>query len=168
MCRVYLNVSYFSVYTYFNTLVIGNYYSESCSVMSDYLWPHRLYSPWNSAAGMGSLSLLQGIFPTQGSNPGLPHSMWILYQLSHQRIPRILEWIAYPFSRGSSWPINQTEVSCIAGRSFTNWAIREDFRLFLTTDCTIFNIKSSYYIFSKYISQKERQEKLGRKRDANV
>ena len=129
MCNVYLNVSYFSVYIYFNTLVIGNYYREICSVMSDYLWPHGLYSPWNSAGQsieMGSLSLFQGIFPTQASNPGLPYCRWILYQLSHQRSPRILEWEAYPFSRGSSWPINQTEVSCIAGRSFTNWVIRED------------------------------------------
>ena len=49
---------------------------ESRSVMSDSLTPHRLHSPWNSPGqntGVGSLSLLQGIFPTQGSNPGLPH-----------------------------------------------------------------------------------------------
>ena len=45
---------------------------------------------------MGSLSLLQGIFPTQGSNPGLPHCGQILYQLSHKGSPRILEWVAYP------------------------------------------------------------------------
>ena len=38
---------------------------------------------------------------------------------------RILEWVAYPFSRGSSWPRNWTQVSCIAGGFFTNWAIRE-------------------------------------------
>ena len=57
------------------------------SVMSDSLWPHGLYSPWNSPGqniGMGSLSLLQGIFPTRGSNPGLPHCRRILYQLSHK------------------------------------------------------------------------------------
>ena len=49
--------------------------SESCSVVSDSLWPRGLYSPWNSLGqntGVGSLSLLQGIFPTQGLNPGLP------------------------------------------------------------------------------------------------
>ena len=49
-------------------------WSESCSVVSDFLQPHGLYSPWNSPGqntGVGSLSLLQGIFPTQGSNPGL-------------------------------------------------------------------------------------------------
>ena len=48
---------------------------------------HGLYSPWNSPGqntGRNSLSLLQEIFPTQGSNPGLPHCRWILYQLSHK------------------------------------------------------------------------------------
>ena len=55
-----------------------------------------------------SCSLLQGIFPTQGSNPGLPHCRRILYQLSHIESPRILEWVAYPISRGSSRPRNQT------------------------------------------------------------
>ena len=74
---------------------------------------------------MGSLSLLQGIFLTQDSNPGLPHCRWILYQFSHKGILRVLEWVAYPFSSGSSWSRNRTRVSCIAGRFFTNWAIRE-------------------------------------------
>ena len=74
---------------------------------------------------MGSLSLLQGIFPTQGSNPSLPHCRRILYQLSHKGSPRILEWVAYPFSRGSSQPRNRNGVSCIAGGFFTNWAIRK-------------------------------------------
>ena len=58
--------------------------------MSNSLWPHGLYSPWNSPGqntGGGSCSLLQGIFPTQGSNPGLPHCRWILYHLSHQGSP---------------------------------------------------------------------------------
>ena len=54
--------------------------------------------------GVGCHALLQGIFPAQGLNPGLPHCRWILYQLTHQGNPRILEWVAYPFSRGSSWP----------------------------------------------------------------
>ena len=102
--------------------------SESHLVVSDSLRPHELYSPWNSPDqnnGVGSLSLLQGIFPTQGSNPGLPHCRRILYQLSHKGSPRMLEWVAYPFSSGSSWPRNQTRVSCIAGGFFTNWAIRE-------------------------------------------
>ena len=52
----------------------------------------------------GWLPLLQGIFPTQGSNPGLPHCRQILYRLSHKGSPRILEWVPYPFCSGSSWP----------------------------------------------------------------
>ena len=89
---------------------------------------HRLYIPWNSPGqntGVGSLSLLQGIFPTQGSSPGLLHCGQILYQLSHKGSPRILEWVAYPFSDRSSWPRNQTGVSWIAGRFFSSWATRE-------------------------------------------
>ena len=38
---------------------------------------------------------------------------------------RILEWVAFAFSRGSSQPRDQTQVSCIAGRLFTSWATRE-------------------------------------------
>ena len=56
--------------------------SDSRSIVSDSLWAHGLYSPWNSPGqntGVGSLSLLQGIFPTQGLNPGLPHCRWVLY-----------------------------------------------------------------------------------------
>ena len=74
---------------------------------------------------VGSLSLLQGIFPIQGSNPDLPHCRWILYQLSHQGGPRILEWVSYPFSSGSSWTRNGTRVSCSTGRFFTSWPTRE-------------------------------------------
>ena len=76
--------------------------------------------------GMDCHALLQGIFPTQGSNPGLPHCRWILYHLSHQGSPRRLEWVAYPFSRGSSrprgssQPRDQVGVSYTAGRFFTS------------------------------------------------
>ena len=49
-----------------------------------------------------AIPLLQGIFPTQGLNPGLPHCRQILYQLSHKGSPKILEWVAYPFFRGMS------------------------------------------------------------------
>ena len=75
--------------------------------------------------GVGSLSLLQEIFPTQGLNPGLLHWGQILYQLSYHGSPSILEWVAYPFSSGSSQPRNETGVSCITGGFFTNRAIRE-------------------------------------------
>ena len=128
-----------------------NHESESHSVMSDSLLPHGLHSPGNSAGQNtrgGSNSPLQGIFPTQGSNPGLLNCRWILYQLSHQGSPRkwscsvvsnslrpvdcsrlsssihgilqarILEWVAISFSRASSRPRDQTQVSHIGGRHF--------------------------------------------------
>ena len=69
----------------------------SHSVMSDSLRPHWLFSPWNSPGqntGAGSLSLLQEIFSTQASNPGVLHCRQILYQLNHKGSPRVLEWVA--------------------------------------------------------------------------
>ena len=69
--------------------------SESHSVLLVSLWPSGLHSPWNSPgqnADVDSHSLLQGIFPTQGSNPGLQHCRLILYQLSHQGHHRREGW----------------------------------------------------------------------------
>ena len=79
-------------------LVINTHttWSESCSVVSRLLRPHG-HSPWNSPGqntGVGSLSHLQGIFPTQGENPGLLHCRPILYQLSHKGSPSTWrDWI---------------------------------------------------------------------------
>ena len=110
------------------------------------------YSPWNSPGqntGVGSLALLQQIFPAQELNWGLLHCRWILYQVSYERSPElvgcsishwtrsltpenrsgssvhrifqvgILEWVAIPFSGGSSQSRDQTQISCIADRFFT-------------------------------------------------
>ena len=99
--------------------------TQSCPTLCD---PMELYNPWDSPGqntGVGSCSLLQGIFPTHGSNPGLPHCRWILYQLNHKESPRILAWVAYPCSSGSFQPRNQIRVSCIEGGFFTSWATRE-------------------------------------------
>ena len=71
--------------------------------------------------GVGCHAILQEVFPIQGLNPVLSHWRGILYHLSHQRSPRVLEWVTYPLSRGSSNP----GIACIAGGFFTNWAIRE-------------------------------------------
>ena len=75
--------------------------------------------------GVGSHSLLQRLFPTQGLNLGLSHCRQILYCLSHQGSPRILEWEAYPFSSRSSQSRNWTRDSCMVGRFFTSSAIGE-------------------------------------------
>ena len=93
--------------------------------------------------GVGCHVLLQGIFPTQGSNPGFPQCRQILYCLSHQESPRMLEWVAYPFSSGSSQPRNWTEISCIAGSFFTNWAISKA----QIRGCIYSNVYSSVSIF---------------------
>ena len=66
---------------------------------------------------MGTRSLLQGIFPTEGSKPGLPHCRRILYQLSHKGSPRVLERVAYPFLSGSPQPRNRAGASCIQADS---------------------------------------------------
>ena len=101
--------------------------SESRSVMSDSLQPHGLYSPWNSPGqntGVGKPFPSSGDFPNPVIKTGVPHCR-ILYQLSHQGSPRILELVAYPLSRGSSQPRNPTGFSFIEGRFFTSWATRE-------------------------------------------
>ena len=91
--------------------ILGRKYdseSESRSVVSDSLRPtdytvHGIFQA--RILEWVALFLLYAIFPTQGSNPGLPCCRRILYQLSPEGNPRILEWVAYPFS-GSSGPRN--------------------------------------------------------------
>ena len=104
--------------------------------------PRELYSPWNSPGQnirVGSLSLLQGVFSTQGSDPGLPHCRWILYHLSFQGSPRILEWVAYPFSSGSFRPRNRTGVSCIAGGFFYQLSYQGLLTIILPTPSPVFD-----------------------------
>ena len=68
--------------------------------------------------GVDCHALLQRIFPTQGSNPGFLNCRWIFYCLSHQGSPRILEWVAYPFSRESFQPRNQTSMQILYHLSY--------------------------------------------------
>ena len=96
--------------------------------MSNFLRPHGLYSPWNSSGqntGVGSLSVLQGIF-----NPGIEPRSPILQVDSLSAEPpgkpkNTGVWVAYPFSSRSSQLRNQTQVSLTAGGFFTSWATRE-------------------------------------------
>ena len=95
----------------------------SHSVVSDSATPPGSSVHGNSPCKnirVGFHAFLQVIFPTQGLNQGLLHCRQILNHLSHQGSSRILEWVVYPFSRGSSLPGNQTRVSCTAGRFFTS------------------------------------------------
>ena len=113
-----------------NNMVVLCLVTQSCLTLCDPMDCSLLSSSVSGDSpgkntGVGCHALFQGIFPTQGSNPGLPHCRWILYHLSHKASPRILEWVVMPSSRRSSWPRNQTGVSCIAGGFFTIWATRD-------------------------------------------
>ena len=114
-------------------------WSESCSVMFESLWPHGLYGPWNSPDQNTGLGISRGSSQPRDRTEvwGLLHCRQILYQLSHKGSPRILEWVAYPFSSGSSWSRYWTRVSCSAGRFFTNWAIREAHSFSEITELTL-------------------------------
>ena len=93
---------------------------QSCLTQCDLMDCSLPGCPWDSlgkGTGVCCHALLQGIFPTQGLNPGLRHCRQILYQLSHKGSPRILEWVAYPFSNISSRPRNQTGVSSLQADS---------------------------------------------------
>ena len=117
-------------------------------MVSDSLQPHGRQPTGSSVCGdspgkntgVGCHALLQGILPTQGSNPGLLQCRQILYRLSQQGSPRILEWVACPFSRGTSQPRRQAGVSFIVGRFFTSWATRNKKNTF----------KIQIYIYSLY------------------
>ena len=102
--------------------------------MSDSVRPHRwqptrLPRPWDSPGkntGVGCHFLLQ-CMKVKSESEVLEWGAiaFSVYQLSHKQSPRILEWVAYPFSSRSSQPRNWTGLSCIASRFFMNWAIRE-------------------------------------------
>ena len=119
--------------------VLSTYNGTCCTVLrlvtqwSTTLCYHMDCSPPGSSVhadspgkntGVGCHALLQGIFHTQGSNPGLPHCRQILYCQSHQRSPWKLESVVPLFQRiflTQEW----TGVLCIPGRYFTSWATRE-------------------------------------------
>ena len=87
-----------------------------------------IYSPWNSTGqntGVGSHSLLQGSSQHRDKTQVSCIACGFFYQLSHRGSPGMLHWVAISFSRVFFWPRNWTGVSWIAGRFFTNWAMRE-------------------------------------------
>ena len=132
--------------------------------LSQGIFPTQVDSPPSEPPGnprntiMGYHALLQVVFLTQGLNPGLPHYRRTLYQLRQQGSPRILEGIADLFSRGSSWPRNQTGVSCIAGGFFTSWATREAHGILYVLLCInedlneIFLVKTVHLACNAYLA----------------
>ena len=102
-------------------------------------WSLEGYSPWGHRVGHNSsdLAYSTGIRKLSNFTP-LTNSLlkWKRKSLSHVQLfatpwlyspwkARILEWVAFPFSRGSSQSRDWTQVSCIAGQFFTSWAARE-------------------------------------------
>ena len=101
---------------------------ESHSVVSNSLRPHGLYSPWNSPGqntGVGCHALLQEIFPTQGSNPGLPHCRQILYQLSHYGSPTYYFYTPYIYIFFFFWGI---EIICVLFANLENKEKCKDYK----------------------------------------
>ena len=95
------------------------------------LWPTRLLCPWDSPGkniGVGSHSLLQGIFPTQGSNLGLLHCRQILYRLSHQGSLWRMCYLIKP-SIGSG---NKTEVCNPSFFNYWPWVFTPRVLVFLS------------------------------------
>ena len=118
--------------------------SESCSVISDCLWSQFMeFSRPEYWSGYPFPS--PGDLPNPGIKPSSQHCEWILYQLSHKGSPRILEYIAYPFSSRSSQSRNRTGVSCIAGGFFHQ----------LTLKLPMFQVRSIHQIATKAPSQYE-------------
>ena len=113
---------------------------KSLSV-SDSLQFHGLYSPWNSP-GQARILLEWVAFPL-GSQP--PTLQGDSLPAKPQGSPRIPDGVVYPFSNRSSQPRNWTGVSCIAGRFFTNWAIKEACRV--ETNTTLYSNYTPIKIF---------------------
>ena len=122
--------------------------------MSSSLQPHGMYSPWNSLGqntGVGCLSLLQGIFPTQGSNPGLLNCRRILYQVSYQgnslkgRSYLYLRFLSLVYSTGFEAlhrAVKRTEVKSKGEKErYTHWSAefqrvaRRDKKALLSDQC---------------------------------
>ena len=134
-----------STHAFFKSLVFTDVlhktewgYHHLCCAVLNHAGISASATPWTMACQAPlSMGILQathwsgfpccppGDRPNPEIEPRSPACRWILYHLSHQGSPGILEWVTYPFSRGSSTLRNRTQVSCIAGRFFTRWASRE-------------------------------------------
>ena len=103
-------------------LCLTRCYPRDCSP------PGRLLCPWRFSQQeywSGLPCSPPGDLPNPGIKPRSPTMQADSLLLEPPGKSKNTEWVAYPFSRGSSWPRNRTGVSCIAGRFFTSWATRE-------------------------------------------
>ena len=100
---------------------------------------------------MGSLSILQGIFPTQGLNPGLPHCRRILYQLSHKGSPTFLKLIEKNISQAHENIIfEDTQISSIEVKLFFD--VASDFYR-RTLQCAKWGLRYSVRVYQNGVRQ---------------
>ena len=123
LCIYYINRSLICGYTGVHICVksVKVLVAQSCLILCD---PMDCSPPGSSVhgdspgknTGVGCHALLQGIFPTQGSNPGLLHCRWILYRLSHQESPKEQNWDLHFEQTLSTFPISLEVLSeCVLG-----------------------------------------------------
>ena len=110
----------------------------------------RFFTIWTTAEALSHIWKKVKEKATQSCPPLCDHMDYTVHGILQARI---LEWVAFPFSRGSSQPRNRTGVSCIAGGFFTNWPIREaPHHMYI---CPYFFLEKSIFIYDiyKYIIQ---------------
>ena len=128
--HVFYNASDYSTTIFFfqDSIAVLGHAMLSRSVVSDSLRLHHV----PLCMGILQARILEWVacpppmdLPNQGIEPWSPAFQADTLPLEPLRGPWILEWVAYPFSRGSFWPRSRTEVPCIVGEFFTSWATRE-------------------------------------------
>ena len=145
----------------------------SSSLRPQGLYPAKFLCPWNlpgKNTEVGSHSLLQGIFPSQGSNLGLPHCRQILYCLNHRKVPRIWEQAAISSSKGSSRPRDQARVSCSLplshlGSPFNAWLVPKRQKVFIFV---LWEASKSTILQSKVFPQQSRGPTLEDSKRLNI
>ena len=150
---------------YANACVVLCLVAQSCPTLCDPMDCSPLGSSVHGDSpgkntGVGCHILLQGIFPTQGSNPGLPHCRQILYHLSDQGSPGILKWVAYPISRGSSWPRNQNQ-GLLHCRQILYQLSYQESPMLIPTIVHIMMLLSTYLMFISLLEHKLPDNKHG-------
>ena len=120
---------------------------------------HGLTSPGQDT-GVCSLSFLQGIFPTQGSNPELSHCRQILYHLSHKGSPRIQKWVAYPFLSRSSWPRNWTGSPALQADSLSIELSGKPINVLMSNQFLLLSYYSIFFYLKYFISLDRKATKL--------
>ena len=148
---VYLILGY-HVFYHFRIIFNIQHESENAShsVVSDSLQPHGLYSPWNCPGqntGVGSLSLPQGIFPTQGLDPGIPHCRWILYQLSHQGSPKFNIVVLYSILYLREFPFDIFRPFCFYLKNFLTFHLHITIITSLVSNLIFY---SMFWVFHLY------------------